>query len=142
MTAVPVSPREVFECYAEDGLLKPDVIGEIERLFRISTRGPFRVERWGGDPHIVADAHVGAIADIGTRLDLPGTDPAVKVEQEANAALIATVLTHLPGLLLAARAMEALNGHGFGREEREKRVKKAKEKMPADLFAEPAEASS
>lgn len=127
--------------YDPDGLLKADVIVELERLSRIATRGPFRVERYG-EFCIVSDNHVGTLAHVRPRLDLPGTDPAVRVEEEANAALIATVLTCLPGLLLAARAMEALSGHGFGREEREKRVKKAKAKMPTDLFAEPVEAAS
>lgn len=123
--------------YDPDGLLKADVIVEIERLSRIATRGPWKVGGSAGDPCIESDNYVGSIARICPRLDLFGNDPAVKVDMAANAALIAMVITHLPGLLLAARAMEVMNYNWIGREEREKRVAKAKEKMPTDLFAEP-----
>lgn len=67
------------------------------------TKGPWRVAR-RNIVAIEADDHMGPVAEVLARLDLPASDPAVEETREANAHLIAAA----PDLLAVARMVDAL----------------------------------
>lgn len=69
------------------------------------TPGPWRLEQTAC-LSVVADGHLGALAELRSRLDYGGMHPAVAATREANARLIAAA----PELLEALRHLEMVSG--------------------------------